>query len=159
MDAEQPWYVGQRAEALAYLLLTSRPDLLVPREFGDSGEQDYVVELSQDAGGRAGRQFGVVVKGTTGLQSSDDARDWLDAHRRQLEERQEATFPVCLLLFSVDNHRGFFCWLLEPQIIDGRAKLAVASRPAIHGLTPHTLDDLVHAVGRWFDALMATLAA
>ena len=60
MIRAQPWYIGERAEALARVYLTRRPDLLVKQEEADYGV-DYIVEITKN--NRPTRRiFGVLVK-------------------------------------------------------------------------------------------------
>jgi hypothetical protein len=61
--ANEPWFVTERSEALAGLLLTSREDVSVRSEQKRDGGLDLLVDVG--SGGLLGSQFFVVqVKGT-----------------------------------------------------------------------------------------------
>jgi Domain of unknown function (DUF4365) len=74
-STNEPWFVAERSEALAGVLLTSRKDVRVRDERKDDRGLDFVVEI--DTGDPLSTQLFVVqVKGVT---SSDPKR--LDAGR------------------------------------------------------------------------------
>jgi len=96
---------------------TSRSDLQVI-DFPEDSELNLLVRVLS---GNKGDQkfFGVRLKGTRQLLSSPDeaARHLRPLYRKKANQPlPKYGFPVVVLLFSMQNDRGFYSWQIEPII-------------------------------------------
>ena len=71
-STNEPWFVAERSEALAGVLLTSRKDVRIRSERKDDSGLDLIVEICT-GDTLSTQQFVVQVKGTT----SSDSKDWM----------------------------------------------------------------------------------
>ena len=157
MIRAQPWYIGERAEALARVYLTRRPDLLVKQEEADYGV-DYIVEITKN--NRPTRRiFGVLVKARI-APITVSAGDSLAAFHFMPEKWMvEIPFPLCLFAFTMENDEGFYQWVVEPIVTDDGAKLRQNIGKELSQLDNAALDRIVAQVNHWYDVLLKALAA
>jgi hypothetical protein len=156
MAKKPPWYIEQRGQALAVLLLTDRSDLRI--RSGDSSDAgpDLVVEITKD-GRPTQRLFGVRLKGVTSSPSEKEASRLLAA-LPAAPEASEFTFPVCGFLFDVKRNDGFYAWLVEPVVSgDGKPGLEPVADLRAMRLGAAEIDSIVDRVNRWYDALLVLL--
>jgi hypothetical protein len=160
MTKTDTWYLEQRGEALAYVLLTRSEQLAIAQQqTEDETGLDFRVEILKN-GHRSGRLFGVIVKSI--LKSSDteilSSQELLD--NGNLRWLETLPFPVCLFLFIMQTDEGFYRWLTEPFVAeDGRPKLTSETTKSLERLNSDALDTLITHVDRWYDSLSSTLAA
>lgn len=157
MTRAQPWYIGERAEALARVYLTRRPDLLVKPEHKDYGV-DYIVEIMKNSRPTR-RAFGVQVKArvapiVVGAESSRTTfrfvpDSWM----------AEIPFPLCLFVFTMENDEGFYQWVVDPIITTDGPKLHLNVHTELRRLDDTALDHIVEQVNSWYDVLLKSLAA
>lgn len=157
MARTQPWYIGERAEALARVYLTRRLDLLVKHEDADYGV-DYLVEITKN-NRPTKRIFGVQVKAriapiTEGAQ--DDRESFHFVSEKWMEE---IPFPLCLFVFTMENDEGFYRWVVEPIVTDAGPKLRLNAGKELSRLDSAALDRIVAQVDQWYDVLLKALAA
>src|SRR2546423_9045969 len=108
MKNDKVWYIDQRAEALAFVYLTRRSDLLVHQQTGDYG-YDFLVEIVRDQ--RATRRvFGVQVNAR--IDPIQNPKLFNLKH----EARKELPFPLCLFFFTMQTDQAFYTWITEPFI-------------------------------------------
>lgn len=127
----------QRATALATVLLTRHPDLLVRRESMDTGF-DLVCEILED-GRPVGMQFVAELKARTTRQrlgrslDSDSIRIAAELRNRLTASRARNArlpFPMLYILFEMQHDEAFFGWIREPiagtpsQLADGSTDVA-----------------------------------
>src|SRR6478752_4096501 len=93
----QPWFVEERSEALAGVLLTSRKDVRVRDERKHDRGLDFLVEI--DTGEPLSTQLFVVqVKGTT----SSDPNDWMQNIEQLFRGSGSPIYlPVCVFVVNV----------------------------------------------------------
>jgi hypothetical protein len=147
-NEKEPWFVIDRSEALAGLLLTSREDVHVRSEFKNDDGVDFLVELSNGEP-VSSRLFWVQVKGTT----SPNPADWTQNVKQLFRPRgSEIYLPVCVFVVNVRDNRAYYAWLAEPSVEDQRATLRFPpgdfkelDRPAV--------DTIVDRVRAWYDVL------
>ncbi len=152
----EAWYLGQRAESLAMVLLTRRPGLQITRPAED-GPVDLFVEIARQ--GRAtGRRFAIQLKAQVeplGHPRTDRAR--LEAEMRELGE---FAFPACVFILTMRDEGAYYAWAVEPVVVaDGRPGLKAAETQKWHPLDGSALDMIVAQVDRWYEALAHSLAA
>src|SRR6266542_116124 len=171
MAAEQPWYVGERAEALAIVYLTRREDLDVVSASACMRSSGY--DLLVYVGGRDEPEpvtFAVEVKGQLSHRArSSRSGDITFSVPHTPRELQTSGIPVCLFLFTVDDRQGFNRWLFRPVITpEGKAELVfdedssvrvnetrpgqILVRSRFRKLTNEAIDVIVDEVTKWHKA-------
>lgn len=151
-NATEPWFVRERSEALAGLLLTSRPGVHVrgPRK---EGGVDFLVEIDSDAA-PATRVFLVEVKGTL----SPDRGDWVRAVEPFFRSGPaEFSLPVCVFVVDVRTSQAAYAWRAEPLVQSGGPVLKRRDQPVFHPLDAAAVEEIVGRVTAWYDALMRQL--
>ncbi len=178
MATVEPWYIGERAEALATMYLTRRQDLEVssvsPRSRYTGS--DIQIRLKSKSGG-APITFIVKVKGVfrssprLGLPSSR-----MFPVRYAVQELEDRGLPVCIFLFTVDDERGYYRWLYEPVVSDQqqavlrleqnfasispedqeRQQVVILSK--FEELNDEAIAKVVHQVMQWYRAARPVLA-
>ena len=108
--AKEPWFVAERSEAIAGLLLTSREDVSVRHEKrGDRGV-DFVIDVDGN-GPLPSQPFVVQVKGTT----SSDPKDWMLGVKQLFSGSNGASYyPACVFVINVKDDTAFYAWSAEP---------------------------------------------
>ena len=119
-----PWFLSERAEHLAVVLLTRISNLRIEKRAIDEGV-DFLVTIK---GGRApGRMFGVEVKATQAMSRLVDVNHRLRPQFAAKLRRQsrDYPFPIGVLVFDVSTGTGRFGWVLSPSVnAAGHAALA-----------------------------------
>lgn len=153
----------ERAELLALIYLTRRADLSATRH-PISYSTDILVSLLED--GRDGEHsFGVEVEGVVseqGLHTHNTRR-----HRGTLQAGQRAygIMPVCLFVFVMEGDQGYWKWLQEPAVQEGRSDLIFNPHMPLRRLDntepPKTeeLTKIITAVNAWYDRRRTPVAA
>jgi len=159
MHEQQPWYVTQRAEALALVYLTSRNDVIIRPEHERDDGLDLVVEVVDNAR-PARRVFGVQLQGRVSIAAEETATDTFTIQLKDQAWLERLPLPVCQFLFSVKDSVGFYKWLSEPVIgEDGEPKLRLTGADTLKKLDTAALATIVAKVNQWYDALVTALAA
>lgn len=149
-ESTQTRLMRERARALATLLLTRRPDVLVQDMTDDIGV-DLVARLAGEQRGL--RQFGVelryVLEPVTAAHANKVIRPTLRSHTAY----GPFPFPVVLFFFTMRDNGGWYTWVAEPIVTTaGRAQLPLRDKPDCHPLAAAAVDDIVARVSRWYDA-------
>jgi hypothetical protein len=148
-----PWFVLERSELLAKLLLTERPDIrILSRQERDDGV-DFVVGIG-GGNGLGTAMFVARVRGTTTSDPEECRRAIAGLLRENLPL---AVWPTCLFVIDVSNNRASFAWLAEPRIERGRATLDSAKVAAFQPLDAEALNQIVGRVSAWHAALRQML--
>src|SRR5690242_20738094 len=148
-STNEPWFVVERSEALAGVLLTSREDVHVRDERKHDGGMDFLVEI--DTGDPLSTQLFVVqVKGTT----SSDPDDWMQDVQPLFRGRSRPiSLPVCVFVVNVRENRAFYAWVAEPQVEAKGATLRFHEMGAFHPLDPDAVGDIIDRVKAWYQVL------
>ncbi len=152
-------FIEQRANILAMVEFTSRPDLHVTSFSGDGGI-DLIVRVL--TGGERYQKFlGVSLKGTKRLLSGpEEATQYLGPVYRKRDNKPMPvySFPVIVVLFSMPNDKGFYSWLIEPVIHQTtEPRLKVHDQASCSLFDRKSLDVIVKKVNAWHDKLFALL--
>jgi len=159
MHEQQPWYVTQRAEALALVSLTSRNDVIIRPEHERADGLDLVVEVVDNAR-PARRVFGVQLQGRVSIAAEETETETFTIQLKDQAWLERLPLPVCQFLFSVKDSVGFYRWLSEPVIDeDGEPKLRLTGADTFKKLDTAALAKIVAEVNQWYDALVTALAA
>jgi hypothetical protein len=151
-------FVREKAKALAQITLTRRDDLIVD-EGGEDADFDYLVHIRNDRGAGS-RNFGVFVRASMGQVDVEQANEHLRPAMTEYEKRGPYALPVCVFYFTAKDNKGYFAWVSEPQIDrHGASKLKSRIEASCRELTAAVLDEIVEAIDRWYDALLATLTS
>ena len=148
-STNEPWFVVERSEALAGVLLTSREDVRVRDERKRASGLDFLVEI--DAGDPLSTQLFVLqVKGST----SSDPNDWIQDVEPLFRGRgRPISLPVCVFVVNVRENKAFYAWVAEPQVEAKGATLRFHETGRFHSLHPAAVSDIVDRVKAWYQAL------
>jgi hypothetical protein len=149
----EPWYVAERSEALAGVLLTSRKHVRVRDERKDDRGLDFVVEI--DTGDPLSAQLFVVqVKGVT----SSDPDDWVQDVKPLFRGPGSPIYlPVCIFVVNVRENEAFYAWVAEPQVEAKGATLRFHETGTFHPLDPAAVSDIIDQVKAWYQVLLNQL--
>ncbi|MBD2411085.1 hypothetical protein FACHB389_03080 [Nostoc calcicola FACHB-389] len=153
MKTRVPWYIERRAESLAIVYLTRRDDLIISQATPNQG-LDFLITITKD-GVYTGRLFGIEVKATdyTSRLSKDNDILKLDKERlNRLEKFQDLPFPVCLFFFILEEDRGYYKWILEPQINEQKqVSLHFNENDELKKLDDKEIANIISIVNSWYD--------
>jgi hypothetical protein len=109
MKRDLAYFIHERAEHLALMYLTRCQDLAIEQMNADSG-LDMLVTILQDQL-PTGRFFGVEIKGQD--KAFKNVQQVASLVLPQQEQRyfQDIPFPVCALLFTMEDDNGYYKWL------------------------------------------------
>jgi Domain of unknown function (DUF4365) len=148
-NTNEPWFVAERSEALAGVLLTSRGDVRVRDERKRDRGLDFLVEIDTDEP-LSTQLFVVQVKGTT----SSDPNDWMPDVRPLFRGRgSPISLPVCVFVVNVRENKAFYAWVAEPQVEAKGATLRFHESGTFHPLDPAAVSDIIDRVKTWYQAL------
>jgi len=150
----EPWFVTERSEALAGLLLTSRKDVSIRHERKLDTGLDFVVEI-ETGDPLSMRQFVVQVKGTM----SSDPNDWMRSVKQLFRGPGSRIYlPVCVFVVNVRDNKAVYAWVAEPLVVPDGAKLRFHEQGAFHPLDPTAVSGIIDRVNAWYEALPKQLA-
>lgn len=172
MAVKQPWFVVERAEALAVIALTRRDDLEViptPRQ-----NYDLLVRINDTRPASEPRFFVVETRGLEQRsRAAARAKEGIFPVEYSPLELSGEGLPVCTFLFLVDQTEGYYRWLHEPTVNhNGLAVLRLDQEiPRLHDsldalrrtinirvdlkFTPldnEAIDMIVMQVAKWYEA-------
>lgn len=152
---KEPWFVVERSEALAGLLLTSRDDVRVQSKRRLDDGVDLVVGLNNGEP-LSTRLFIVQVKGTT----SPNPNDWMQ-NVMQLFKRggNPVYLPACVFVVNVRDNTSQYAWVAEPVVEAKSAKLVFHEEGRFQGLDNSSVTQIVERVKAWYDALPKEILA
>jgi hypothetical protein len=148
-STNEPWFVAERSEALAGVLLTSREDVRVRVERKHESGLEFLVEI--DTGDPLSTQLFVVqVKGTT----SPDPNDWMqDVQQLFRGPGSPIYLPVCVFVVNVRDNKAFYAWVAEPQVEAKGATLRFHESGTFHPLDSAAVSDIIDRVKSWYHVL------
>jgi hypothetical protein len=148
-NTKEPWFVVERSEALAGLLLTSREDVRVQKERRLDDGVDFLVGIHTGEP-LSTRLFVVQVKGTT----SSHPNDWMQNVKHLFKEGGHRVFlPACVFVVNVRDNRSQYAWVAEPVVEAKGAKLVFHEDGQFQGLDTSAVTEIVDRVKAWYDAL------
>jgi hypothetical protein len=148
-SAKEPWFVIERSEALAGLLLTSRADVSVQKEYPQDDGVDLLVAINTGEP-LATRLFVAQVKGTT----SADPNDWMRTVSHLFRGSGKLAYiPACVFVVNVRDNNAWYAWLAEPTVEPNGATLVFRQDGDFHSLDTSAVTEVVDRVKAWYDAL------
>ena len=150
------WFVAERGRALAMVLLTRRDDLVV-KETREENALDLTVCIKTREDAR-NRSFGVYLEAAMTPVLPDVADKQLKPVLRKVQSIGPFRFPVCVFYFTVKDDQGYYAWAYEPVVTaQGQPGLRAHQRAHCRKLNNESLEEIVAAVQRWYDAFDATV--
>jgi hypothetical protein len=150
-------FIGERARALATIILTRRGDLTVMDTKKDTGLDFHVYIDREDKPMRL--MFGVLLRGVPSPVTVEHANTMLGPTLAQFQGMRKFTYPVCLFFFTMREEQAFFSWLAEPVVTDGVPKLVHHEKADCVQLTNEITDKVVDEIVAWYDAVETVLIA
>jgi hypothetical protein len=148
-STNESWFLAERSEALAGLLLTSQKDVRVRDEQKHDGGLDFLVQIDADDP-LSTQLFVVQVKGTT----SSNQNDWMQNVKQLFRGRGSPIhLPVCVFVVNVRENKAFYAWVAEPQVEAKGATLRFHETGTFHPLDPTAVSDIIDRVKTWYDVL------
>jgi hypothetical protein len=170
MAAAEPWFVAERAEALAVVYLARRQDVEVLPVSPAANHPGYDLLVRLRRGDAATQpSFGIVVKGTRSQRHvGRGPRPMSFPIAYTARELAPNTIPICLFVFTVADELGYYRWLQQPQINNqGQATLhynlpaadqqrdqpdRFIINTAVAPLDNQVIEQLVAQVSQWYEA-------
>lgn len=152
---KDPWFVIERSDALATLLLTAQPGVKVVSK----RERDGVFDLFLGVDGHAAlptQLFVVQVKGTV----SADPADWMqNVEQLFWPAGRQVYLPTCVFVVDVRENTISYAWVTEPTAETNAAKLTYHDTPSFHPLTAAAVADIISRVKAYYDVFPKQLLA
>jgi len=149
-NAIEPWFVAERSEALAGLLLTSRDDVRVQTERKLDDGADFLVGINTGEQ-LSTRLFVVQVKGTM----SSNPNDWMQTVKQLFKGGGNSVFlPACVFVVNVRDNSSQYAWVAEPVVKAENANLVFHEAGRFQNLDTSAVTAIVERVKAWYDALL-----
>ena len=149
--------IGRRSEAMSTVFLTGHPGVEV---FGiDKGLSgvDQIARIHSDES-LIQKTLGVIVHGTAKPLPTPKAADqFLKALIGSKKRHPTLSMPVLLIVFSMQDDRGYVAWQTEPVIEGSEPKLKIPERLATQPATREVLQSIVNTINSWYDLLIKEL--
>jgi Domain of unknown function (DUF4365) len=149
MPIKEAWFVLERSEALASLLLGSRSDIYIRSERKTDEGIDFIVQLAP-ADPMTTRWFMVQVKGTL----TSDKSLWMENAKQLFSVNNKQLYcPVCLFIIDVRTNNAEYSWIAEPLVQGDKAVLQFHQTGDFQPLNESVVDEIVKRVHGWYDVL------
>jgi hypothetical protein len=145
-EKKDPWFVIERSEALAALLLTNHKgvEVMVQRKKVDG--VDLIIGLDNQTSPPT-RLFVVQVKGTM----SANPADWMHSVKQLFRNGNgQLNLPTCLFVVNVRDNQAQYAWIAEPVAEPNRAALQFHQSPTFHELNDAAVTEVVHRVTAYY---------
>lgn len=152
MRVTESWPIEERATQLAIVYFSRRNDLLIKQAHEFDYGIDLLIHITQH-GQLTGRLFGVHIKASRHLQAR---RVRLDKNEYTIkvtapETLKDLPFPLCIVVFNMENDDGYYRWGLEPIVNQDNVNLRTVTRDIFKKLTKEELDIIVEQVNHWYE--------
>jgi hypothetical protein len=152
MSVTESWPIEERATQLAIVYFSRRNDLLIQQAHAVDLGVDLLITLTKH-GQLTGRLFGVQIKAGRHVQVKPVNVE-KNAYRIRVgspEVLEDLPFPLCRVVFDMDNDEGYYQWILEPIIKPDNVNLRPSTRGTFKKLTKEELDMIVQQVNLWYE--------
>jgi len=147
-EEKDPWFVIERSEALAALLLTNQQDVEVVFQRKKDDGVDLVVGLDGRTSPQT-RLFVVQVKGTV----SAEPADWLQNVKQLFRGGRGIYLPTCVFVVNVRDNKTQYAWIAEPIAEPNRATLKFHQAPTFRELNDATMLEVVSQVKEYYEVM------
>jgi Domain of unknown function (DUF4365) len=120
MKSDLDYFIDKRAEDLAIMHLTRHSDVRIERCPEDVG-LDLLVKIVQNQQ-PTGRLFGLQVSGQDRAIATLKELT-LASPLPDIDDVNDLPFPVCELLFTMEDDRGYYRWIKSPRLQSSRSAL------------------------------------
>ncbi len=148
-EEKDPWFVIERSEAIAALLLINQKDV----EVVSQRKKDDGVDLIVGIDGRTSsskRQFVVQVKGTV----SANPADWMQNVKQLFKVRAGKPYlPTCVFVVNVRDNTTRYAWIAEPITEHNRASLEFHEAPTFHEMNDAAVSEIVGRVKVYYEMM------
>ena len=151
MAMQEPWFLQERAEAFAKLVVTKRHDVKVLPYAGHDMAIDLLFEILKESKSTL-RFFGAQVVPHLDLPDRQSVELGVFSHSSE-RDTFEASLPICAFVIGVRKPEGIYRWSVEPVIEDGRAHLRRDVEATWQALDEAGVARLIGQVNAWYDAL------
>ena len=143
---KEPWFVAERSEALAGLLLTSRPDVRVRSEDKKADGADLIVEINTGES-LSTRLLVVQVRGTV----SSEPADWMrNVERLFTKQNTPVYLPTCVVVVDVRSNRAQYAWLAEPSLGANGIALKFRNDIEFRDFDEAAVDEMIDRLKDWY---------
>jgi hypothetical protein len=150
MKKQVPWFIEDRAEWFASLVLTKHHDLKVQPYASRDRAINLLVEILE-AGKSTMRFFGIKLVPYPDLPNNPNGNDRVLSNLEK--DPVNASLPLCVFKIGVGKPEGIYRWMVEPVVEDGRAALHRAVKANWQPLNEAGTARLIGQVDAWYDAL------
>lgn len=150
-------FIEQRTKALAVVALTRRRDLVINWLEDDSSGMDMYVRIGPPSKQQFVRSFGVLLKGTAHPIPTVKVATSEINKRIPPDRRKWHSFPVLIMLFSMEQDKGYWAWYTEPSIEGDNPKLSFPEKFTCNVINEKHIEEIVQIVDAWYDALYRIL--
>jgi hypothetical protein len=148
-EEKDPWFVIERSEALAALLLTNQKDVEVVFQRKKDDGADLVVGFDSRTSPPT-RLFVVQVKGTV----SANQTDWMQDIKQLFRAGGgQLCLPTCVFVVNVRDNKALYAWIAEPIAEPNRATLKFHQSPTFHELNDAAVTEIVRQVKAYYDVM------
>ena len=147
MKQDLKYFIGERAEQLAMVYLTRSKNLVFERMKADYG-LDLLVTVLQDHL-PTGRVFGVQIKGRDRAFKDVQQEASLTLSQKESYSVQDLPFPVCILIFSMENDKGYYRWLKYPG--ESGKRFRSSEQNQWRSLDEYPVEQIIEDVNAWYD--------
>jgi hypothetical protein len=148
MKQDLAYFIDQRAEALANVYLTRSQNLMIKRLDHDFGI-DLLVEIVQ-SNCLTGKIFGVQIKGCD--EALKNCQQYLLSTTEECDEYfQNLPFPVCMLLFTMEDDKGYYKWV-NYSTSQSSPDCNSIDQETWRSLDGTGIEYIIQAVNAWYDA-------
>lgn len=148
----------RRADLMAFLRLTDRPDMVVDRLASRVPGNHFTATLLENHRRPTEKSFRVVFKGIGGI--VDQPHDLQTRLKREIEQTKlpSEPIPVCLFVFTMGDDRGYYAWLKQP-LAGAPVRTVPPAELSWSVLDENGMADIVSAVNAWYSAQRQAQAA
>ena len=149
------WFIKERSEAIACLMLTKRKGIRVRNEREREAGVDLLVEIGEEDS-LSTIHFLVLVRGTV----SFEEKLWKPSVKPLFATNPKVlSLPTCVFVINVRENRALYSWLAEPSVEDHLARLRFASKGTFEELEQEIVETILDRVEQWYDALNQQLTS
>ena len=154
-EEKDPWFVIERSEALAILLITNQKGVEVVFQRKKDDGVDLFVGIDSPTSPPT-RLFVVQVKGTV----SANPADWLQNVKQLFQsDGGQLYLPTCLFVVNVRDNKTLYAWIAEPITEPSRAHLKFHQEPTFHELNDAAVMEIVSRVKAYYEVMPKPLLA
>ncbi len=147
MKQDLKLFIDERAQQLAIVYLTRSQNVAVEKMKADYGLDVLVTVLRDQL--PTGRVFGVQIKGRDRAFKDVQQEASLTLSQKESYAVQDLPFPVCILIFSMENDKGYYRWLKYPG--ESSKRFRSLEQNQWRSLDESPIEQIIEDVNAWYD--------